>query len=130
MTKVIITGSRGQMGQMLVTCAKRIPTIQVVGQVDLGDDLNQIVAQTDVVIDFSFHDATLGVAQACATHGKALVVGTTGHSEAEKQAIRSALKAVPAVWASNYSTGVNALFWLTEKAAGILGPSFDLEVVE
>jgi 4-hydroxy-tetrahydrodipicolinate reductase len=34
------------------------------------------------------------------------------------------------VWASNYSTGVNTLFWLTRKAAEILGPSFDLEVVE
>ncbi|HSH15382.1 MAG TPA: 4-hydroxy-tetrahydrodipicolinate reductase, partial [Verrucomicrobiae bacterium] len=37
---------------------------------------------------------------------------------------------VPTVWASNYSTGVNTLFWLTRKAAEILGPSFDLEVVE
>jgi 4-hydroxy-tetrahydrodipicolinate reductase len=34
------------------------------------------------------------------------------------------------VWASNYSTGVNTLFWLTRKAAEILGPSFDLEVIE
>jgi 4-hydroxy-tetrahydrodipicolinate reductase len=34
------------------------------------------------------------------------------------------------VWSSNYSTGVNALFWLTRKAAEILGPGFDLEIVE
>ena len=34
------------------------------------------------------------------------------------------------VIASNYSTGVNTLFWLTRKAAEILGPGFDLEVVE
>ena len=34
------------------------------------------------------------------------------------------------VWASNFSTGVNTLFWLTRKAAEILGPGFDLEVVE
>ena len=34
------------------------------------------------------------------------------------------------MWASNYSTGVNTLFWLTRKAAEILGPDFDLEVVE
>ena len=37
---------------------------------------------------------------------------------------------IPIVWASNYSTGVNTLFWLTRKAAEILGPGFDLEVVE
>jgi 4-hydroxy-tetrahydrodipicolinate reductase len=34
------------------------------------------------------------------------------------------------VWASNYSTGVNTLFWLTRKATEILGPDFDLEVIE
>jgi len=34
------------------------------------------------------------------------------------------------VWATNFSTGVNTLFWLTRKAAEILGPDFDLEVVE
>jgi 4-hydroxy-tetrahydrodipicolinate reductase len=62
--------------------------------------------------------------------GKALVIGTTGHSESEKAAIRAWATKVPIVWASNYSTGVNTLFWLTRKAAEILGPSFDLEVVE
>lgn len=61
---------------------------------------------------------------------KGLVIGTTGHSEEEKRAIISACAPIPVVWASNYSTGVNTLFWLTRKATEILGPSFDLEVVE
>jgi 4-hydroxy-tetrahydrodipicolinate reductase len=44
--------------------------------------------------------------------------------------IRRQLSLIPIVWSSNYSTGVNALFWLTRKAAEILGPGFDLEVIE
>jgi 4-hydroxy-tetrahydrodipicolinate reductase len=130
MTRIIITGSKGQMGLALISCAARIPQIEVVGQVDVGDDLGAIVAKCDAVIDFSFHVATLGVAKLCAQHKKALVIGTTGHAEAEKSAIRNLQSAIPMIWSSNYSTGVNTLFWLTRKAAEILGPGFDLEVVE
>jgi len=130
MTKVIITGSKGRMGQALITCAGRIPEIQVAGQIDEGDDLRQIVDKGDVVIDFSFHSVTASVAEVCAKHKKALVIGTTGHSEEEKKTISRFQAEIPMVWSSNYSTGVNTLFWLTRKAAEILGPNFDLEVVE
>ena len=118
------------MGQALLACAKRMPDLAVVGAMDAGDDLASILPGADVVIDFSFHSVTAGVAALCASHGKALVIGTTGHSEAEKSVIRGHAARIPMVWASNYSTGVNTLFWLTRKAAEILGPSFDLEVIE
>src|SRR5436190_15246779 len=121
MTKIMITGSKGRMGQALVSCAARIPELQVVGQIDLGDDLANVITAGDVVIDFSFHAATLGVARLCAQHRKALVIGTTGHSPAEKSEISNFKSQIPMVWASNYSTGVNTLFWLTRKAAEILG---------
>ncbi|MBU6399420.1 MAG: 4-hydroxy-tetrahydrodipicolinate reductase, partial [Verrucomicrobia bacterium] len=84
----------------------------------------------DVVLDFSFHNATAAVAALCAVHKKALVIGTTGHSEAEQSQIAPLQSQIPIVWSANYSTGVNALFWLTRKTAEILGPGFDLEVVE
>jgi 4-hydroxy-tetrahydrodipicolinate reductase len=130
MTKLIITGAKGRMGQTLVACAERNPEVQVVGQIDLDDDLLPVIKEGDVVIDFSFHDATLPVAEICAEYKKALVIGTTGHGEAEKSQIADFKSRIPIVWASNYSTGVNTLFWLTRKAAEILGPDFDLEVVE
>lgn len=130
MTKIIITGSKGRMGQMLLACAARIPEIKVVAAVDLGDDISQSIADCEVVVDFSLHHATLGFAELCARHKKALVIGTTGHTEPEKSGIRNLASAIPMVWTSNYSTGVNALFWLTRKAAEILGPGFDLEIVE
>lgn len=130
MTKVIINGSKGRMGQALLACAARMPDVAVAAGIDVGDELAPAVAAGDVVIDFSFHSVTPKVARLCAERGKALVVGTTGHSEADKAAIREAARTVPMVWASNFSTGVNTLFWLTRKAAEILGPTFDLEVIE
>jgi len=129
-TKLIITGAKGRMGQTLLSCAERSPEVQVIGQIDLGDDLLGLIKETDAVIDFSFHDATGQFASVCAEHRKALVIGTTGHSEAEKSQISNWSAQIPIIWASNYSTGVNTLFWLTRKAAEILGPNFDLEIVE
>lgn len=129
-TKVIINGAKGRMGQALLNCATRLPEIEIVGAIDQGDDLGAIIAKCDAIIEFSFHSVTASVAELCAKHHKALVIGTTGHTDAEKSAIRNYQSALPMVWASNYSTGVNTLFWLTRKAAEILGPSFDLEVVE
>lgn len=130
MTKVIINGSKGRMGAALLACGARMPEIQVMGGIDVGDDLSAAVSTCDVVVDFSFHSVTPKVARLCAERGKGLVIGTTGHSEADKAIIREASKSIPMVWATNFSTGVNTLFWLTRRAAEILGPSFDLEVVE
>ncbi len=130
MTKIIINGAKGRMGQILVTCAQRNPELQIVGAIDQGDDLSTIIDQGDVVIDFSFHEITPGTAGLCASHQKALVIGTTGHSDTEKANITKHQSQIPIVWAANYSTGVNTLFWLTRKAAEILGPGFDLEIVE
>jgi 4-hydroxy-tetrahydrodipicolinate reductase len=130
MTRVIINGSKGRMGQALLACATRIPDLEIVGAVDQGDDLAALLPKADVVIEFSFHSVTLGVAELCAKHGKALVIGTTGHTAEEKAKIIALGSKIPLVMATNYSTGVNTLFWLTRKAAEILGPAFDLEVVE
>lgn len=130
MTKVLINGSKGRMGQALLACAARLPEIKVTAAIDLGDELKGAMENCDVVVEFSFHNVTPDVAALCAAKQKALVIGTTGHSEAEKAAIRRHAAAIPMVWTSNFSMGVNTLFWLTRKAAEILGPAFDLEVVE
>jgi len=130
MTRITITGAKGRMGQALVTCAARNADLKVTGLVDVGDRLEDVIDQSDVVIDFSSHDATLGVARLCAGREQPLVIGTTGHTAGEKAEIVNLQSQIPIVWASNYSTGVNTLFWLTRKAAEILGPDFDLEVVE
>jgi len=130
MTRILITGSKGRMGQALLACAPQHPDLTVAAAVDLGDDPRAVIDGADVVIDFSAHTATSRLAALCAEHRKAMVVGTTGHTDAEKSQISNLKSQIPIVMASNFSTGVNALFWLTRKAAEILGPGFDLEIIE
>ncbi len=130
MTKIVITGAKGRMGQALLQRARVVPDLQVVGEVDLGDDLSAAIGKADAVVDFSFHEATADVARLCGEMKRALVIGTTGHTEKEKERILAQKTIIPMVWSANYSTGVNVLFWLTRQAVRVLGPAFDLEVVE
>ena len=127
---LLINGSRGRMGEALVRCAAAFAELSVTAQVDAGDDLQSALQQCDAVIDFSHHSIIGSVLAECAAAGKTLVIGTTGHSDEEIAAIHAAGASLPIVFAPNYSIGVNTLFWLTRKATEILGPAFDLEVVE
>ena len=118
------------MGQTLIACAKTDPAFVVSARIDAGDDFAGAIPACDVVVDFSHHTTVELVLARCVEHHRTLVIGTTGHTETQIAAIRHSSGLIPIVFAPNYSVGVNALFWLTRKAAEILGPSFDLEVVE
>ena len=128
--KIIICGAKGRMGRTLISCAQSDPELQLVGEVDQGDDLSKAIARADVVVDFSVREATVAVAKLAADNGKAIVIGTTGHGDAEKATVKAFAKAVPVVWSANYSMGVNALFWATRKVAEIVGSDWEAEVVE
>ncbi|MCE9610279.1 MAG: 4-hydroxy-tetrahydrodipicolinate reductase [Chthoniobacter sp.] len=128
--RLLINGARGRMGQMLIACAQGDATLNVTGQIDVGDDFAAALAQCDAVIDFSHHNTVEPVLARCVEAGKTLVIGTTGHTDAQAAAIRHSSAQIPLVFAPNYSIGVNTLFWLTRKATEILGSGFDLEVVE
>jgi len=130
MTKIIIAGAKGRMGLTLLRCAVSIPDITVTGQIDLGDDLAAVIAGADAVIDFTSHQSTVPFARLCAARQKAMVIGATGHTKAEQEELTAISSQIPMVWSANFSTGVNVLFWLTAKTAEILGPDFDLEIVE
>jgi len=130
MTRIIITGAKGRMGQALVSSAKNFRELHVAAQIDMGDDLPDAVARGDMVVDFSSHTATADIAGLCARHKKAMVIGTTGHTNAERNEVLKFKTKIPMVWTANFSTGVNTLFWLTRKAAEILGPDYDLEIIE
>ncbi|MGH7940598.1 MAG: 4-hydroxy-tetrahydrodipicolinate reductase [Limisphaerales bacterium] len=130
MVRIIITGARGRMGRTLVARARDFGDMEIVGELGSKDDLRGVISKADVVIDFSSHAATPAIAGICAGNKKAVVIGTTGHSDAERHAIVACQTAIPVVCASNFSTGVNALYWLARKAAEILGPDYDLEIVE
>ena len=97
MTRLIIVGSKGRMGQMLLACAARQSDLQVTGQVDQGDDLAAVLPGADVVIDFSLPQATAAVASLCAQHRKPLVIGTTGHAASAKSQITNHQSQIPLV---------------------------------
>ena len=118
------------MGQAILACCKEDAEVTVAHELDSGCDFAAALPSADAVIDFTHHTVTASVAQACAASGKVLVIGTTGHTDAEIAILHEAAKSIPVVFAPNFSVGVNTLFWLTRKAAEILGPDFDLEVVE
>lgn len=128
--ELIINGARGRMGQMLISCATGDPDLHLFAAIDTGDDFASAVPGADVIIDFSHHSTIEPVLARCMEHQKTLVIGTTGHTDGQVAAIKHASGQIPIVFAPNYSVGVNTLFWLTRKAAEILGPGFDLEVVE
>lgn len=128
--KLLVTGCRGRMGQAVLACAAVDAEVSVAAQIDAGDDLAAALAASEAVIDFSFHGFTPELVAACVQASKPLVIGTTGHDANELAAIRQAATTLPIVFAPNFSVGVNTLFWLTRRAAEILGPEFDLEVVE
>ena len=129
-TRVIINGSRGRMGQALVECANADSLFTLAAATDIGDDLSASLPACDAVIDFTHATSTVAIAESCAAAGKILVIGTTGHHDDARRRILELSKVIPIVFAPNFSVGVNTLFWLTRKAAEILGPDFDLEVVE
>jgi len=128
--RLLIVGSKGRMGQAIIACAKSDSNVVVACEADAGDDYVALLNLCDAVIEFSHHSVTESLAEACAKHKKPLVIGTTGHTDKQVAAIKHAGASIPVVFAPNFSVGVNTLFWLTRKAAEILGPAFDLEVVE
>ena len=129
-TRVIINGAKGRMGQALISCIHADSSYVLAGGLDTGDDLASQLPLCDAVIDFTDASATVLVAEACSNAGKPLVIGTTGHTDQDRDRILAISQFIPIVFAPNFSIGVNTLFWLTRKAAEILGPDFDLEVVE
>jgi 4-hydroxy-tetrahydrodipicolinate reductase len=141
------------MGQALVRCSRRLEGVAIAGAVEtaghaalgrdagvvagigeLGvkvtDDLRAAIAGADAVIDFSVREAAPANVRAAAELRRAYVLGTTGLNDGERAAVQRAAQTVPIVWAPNMSLAVNLLFALVEKAAGVLGPDYDIEIVE
>ena len=130
MISILVTGISGRMGQAIQEAVTQNPDTCVGSTHDQGQELYPALAKCDVAIDFSHHAFTSTLLAEAVANNKPLVIGTTGHTELERQEIVDAAASIPIVFASNYSVGVNALFWLTRKAAQILGGSCDIEVME
>ena len=128
--RVLLIGAAGRMGKAIVDLARNDPDIDIVAQCDRGDAIEPAMRKCDAVIDFSHPDAIDGICRTALQHRQPLVIGATGHSSEQRRVIEEAGKSLPIIFASNFSVGVNVLFSLTRKAAEILGPEFDLKIVE
>jgi len=128
--RVLLVGAAGRMGKTIADLARADPNIDIVAQCDLGDSIESDIKNCDVIIDFSHANAIDEICHAAFEHDKALVIGTTGHSQQQRRTIEKTAESLPIVLASNFSVGVNVLFWLTRKAAELLGRDFDPEIIE
>ena len=128
--RLLLIGAAGRMGKTISELAEGDSEIHVVGQCDLGDPIEPAMENCDVAIDFSNADAITEVCSAALQHGRPLVIGTTGHSNEQRRMIEETARSLPIVFASNFSIGVNVLFWLTGKAAEQLGDDFAAAIVE
>jgi 4-hydroxy-tetrahydrodipicolinate reductase len=96
----------------------------------LRDDLNSVLNQFDILIDFTRPEATLDYLAICMSANKAIVIGTTGFDDASLATIDNAAKKIPVVFAPNMSVGVNLSFKLLDMAARVIGHDADIEIVE
>lgn len=153
MTRIAITGAAGRMGKTLVeavannpattlTAALEHPGSSLIG-CDAGElagigksgvpivgDLNSVIDQFDVLIDFSIPAASVANVELCAEKGRRVVLGTTGFDNEQKARVLAVAGRIPLCMASNFSTGVNLCFKLAELAAKVIGNDADIEIYE
>jgi 4-hydroxy-tetrahydrodipicolinate reductase len=129
-TRLMIVGAKGRMGEALMRLAGQDSGLELASCIDKGDNALDSIDRCDVVIEFAHHALTAELAKLTADHGKAMVIGTTGHTADERKAIAKEAGRIPIVFAPNFSVGVNLLFYLTQIAAETLGEDYDREVVE
>ena len=141
MIKVVINGILGRMGIEVVNILQDDERFQLVGGIDIKkealpahipivSDPESMVAEADVVIDFSLPEGALKIVRSCQNYQKPLVTGTTGLRENELEIFRSAAQHVPIVQAFNFSVGINLMNKLVELGTKVLKNKADIEITE
>ena len=153
MTRIAISGVSGRMGRVLVEGCHQAQGMRLGAVIDRSDspalgqdagelaglgklgvvvrsELQAVVKDFDVLVDFTRPEASLAYIEVCRKAGKKLVIGTTGFDAAGKAQIAAAAKDIAIVFAPNMSVGVNLSFKLLELAAKVLGDEVDIEIIE
>jgi 4-hydroxy-tetrahydrodipicolinate reductase len=150
--QVAIAGASGRMGRMLIEAVQQAGDLRLAGALDregspaigqdatawlgqasgvqISSDLAQGLSGARVLIDFTRPEGTLAHLAACREKGVAMVIGTTGFSEAQKAEIAAAAKEIGIMMAPNMSVGVNVVLRLLDMAARALNEGYDIEIVE
>ena len=130
MTRIAVVGASGRMGKTIIEVINQNDKVNLGAALDKGDDLNAILDQFDVLIDFTRPEATLEYLNTCVTAGKSMVIGTTGFDNKGLEVINNAAQQIPVVFAPNMSVGVNLSLKLLDMAARVIGEDADIEIVE
>jgi len=148
--KLIIVGAAGRMGRRIISlCIDAgkldiIAAIEEKGHPDMGKDAGLIASAglinvkldstyptgADIVIDFSQPSSAENTIEYCLEAGSALVLGTTGLTEKQREKIKAASAKIPVIYGTNMSVGMNVLFSLVGKFASMLGDDYDTEIIE
>ena len=149
--KLIVIGAAGRMGSRILQLSCESGQFDIVAAVDaqghpnIGKDVGfstpsgpvHIIltdtfpsTEVDVAVDFSLPDGADRTIEYCLENKVALVLGTTGLSEKQQEKIKSASEEIPILYATNMSLGMNVLFALAGKVASMLGPEYDIEIIE
>lgn len=152
MIHVAVTGAAGRMGKAIVAAIKENPQTDLAGALEredspfLGKDAGEAAGvdklgvkitedrekafkKADIIIDFTHPDLTLKLVEEAPASQKALVIGTTGFSHAQRETIKQAAQNARIVMAPNMSVGVNLLLKLVHDAAVVL-KDYDIEIIE
>jgi len=148
--RLAVNGAAGRMGRRIVALCAEDDRFALVAALDaptspmLGRDAGEVAGigrsgvpltdrpavPFDVLVDFSTAAALPGALTLCVEALRPLVVGTTGHDDAAREALRSAAGRIAVLHAANMSMGVNVLLGAVERLAAALGDDFDVEIIE
>lgn len=140
MTKIIMNGCNGKMGQVITRIVAEDNTCEIVAGFDISDNgtnpypvytnPDDFNGEADVVIDFSHPDSLQGLLTYCKGRKLPVIVATTGLSNQQKNIMEAAAETIPVFFSANMSLGINLLIDLAKKATKLLGDSFDIEIIE
>ena len=150
--KIAIAGVNGRMGRVLVEAVNNHPDTVLSGALEhsgsealgldagyavglktgiaISDDVDAVLAQSDVLIDFTRPKPTLKHLQKCVEKQVNIIIGTTGFDDAGKAAIQAAGEKTGVVFAANFSVGVNLTFHILDTVARVLNEGYDIEIIE
>ncbi len=140
MLKIALSGCNGRMGRAVTDICAKKEDVKIVA----GFDLNAVKladypvyanpfefsGACDVVVDFSNVSLTEELLRYCTQTQTAVVICTTGHDEAQLDAIAKAATVIPVFRSGNMSLGINLMMEVLRKCAAVLGEGYQVELIE
>lgn len=141
MTRIIMHGCNGRMGQVITGLCRKEENLAIVAGIDPSDhiqneypvfpSIRDCTVEADVIIDFASAKAVDDLLAYSVEKKIPVVLCTTGLSDEQLAHVKDAAAQVAILKSANMSLGINVLLDLLQKAARVLAPAgFDMEIVE